>query len=103
MLVLWSTHNLFQIVWQGHTAMQLRCWYIVVALVTWQVSGQAPGDANPECSRDMNAVFHQFPSDWVVLMDTFDYRNIFSGNGPWESVDFDNGGSSNGVGLYNIV
>ena len=80
--------------------MQLRCWCIVVALVTWQVSGQAPGDADPECSRDMNAVFHQFPSDWVILMDTFDYRSLFSGNGPWESMDFDNSGSSNGVGLY---
>lgn len=82
------------------TAMQLKCWCVAIALVTWQASGQAPRDADPDCFEGMNAGFHQFPSNWEILMDTYQYRSLFGSSGPWEHADFD--GSNSGVRGYNI-
>lgn len=64
-------------------------WCVIFALVTWQASGQAPDDHDSDCRTGMNEIRHIFPPEWEVLMDTFDYRDLFLSTDTWEEADFD--------------
>lgn len=41
-------------------------------------SGQAPGDQTPKCRKGLHLDDHIFPAEWKILMDTFDYANLFN-------------------------
>lgn len=56
---------------------------------------QAPGDFNQRCREGNNAARHIFPNNWKILMDTYDYQQLFrpsSSRSVWEVRDFDNDG-----------
>ena len=69
---------------------------LLLVLAASEVSAQAPGDHDPECRINMNEENHIFPENWKVLMDTYDYQNIFdpsgSGDPVWKQKDVDEDG-----------
>ena len=55
------------------------------------IVGQAPGDHDASC-RVGNTATHVFPQNWKVLVDTYDYTNLFTGSIPlpvWKERDVD--------------
>ncbi len=66
---------------------------LILSLTAWQALGQAPGDFNPTCRE--GTLFKTFPADVKLLLDTFDYLNLFEGtNAVWTERDFDTDGST---------
>ena len=60
-------------------------------------SGQAPGDYDRKCREGNNAAEHIFPAEWRILMDTFDYENLFDPfirNPAWTTLDADGDGNT---------
>ena len=47
-------------------------------VLVMQASGQAPGDHAGSCRTGNNAVNHDFPAEFRILVDTWDYENLFS-------------------------
>lgn len=58
-----------------------------------EVLAQAPGDYDPTCRTGLNAPNHIFPEAWRVLVDTYDYENLYNpfefGNVRWITADID--------------
>ena len=59
---------------------------------------QAPGDHDEACRSDVNEAAHRFPMEWRILMDTYDYVNLFEGTTPppvWSERDIDGNTTNN--------
>lgn len=63
----------------------------MVSLLAWQAGAQAPDDFDETCRTGaLTAPQHIFPDDWVLMLDNFDYQNLFEGATPvWQDRDFD--------------
>ena len=61
-------------------------------------SGQAPGDYNASCrTGTQNINNRMFPAEWKILLDTYDYRNLYDPanlNPVWTTRDVDGDGHS---------
>ena len=69
--------------------------YLLIGLSL--ASGQAPGDFSPRCRRGIFLADHIFPAQWKILMDTFDYENLFDPTirePVWTTLDADGDRSS---------
>ena len=55
------------------------------------ISREAPGDHDDSCRENLNAPLHDFPDDWEILVDSYDYGDLFgtTGDTPWSVRDFD--------------
>ena len=77
--------------------------YLVSFTVCLSVTyGQAPGDYSLSCRKGIHAPEHIFPMEWKVLVDTYDYVNLFAGTIPppvWKEGDID-GDTSNWQQLF---
>lgn len=51
---------------------------------------QAPADRDGFCRAGANAPQHDFPPDWEILIDTYDYFTLIGGR--WSEEDFDRDG-----------
>ena len=47
------------------------------AVLATQASGQAPGDHDETCRTGPNIPAHNFAPEWKILVDTYDYQNLF--------------------------
>ena len=57
----------------------------------------APNDFNRRCRAGDNRLNHIFPDNWKVLVDTYNYQQLFrpgSSRSVWESEDFDGDGNT---------
>ena len=55
-----------------------------------EAAAQAPGDHFDFCRTGLNAPRHDFPENWKILMDTYDYFNLFENFGAvWTSTSQD--------------
>lgn len=65
---------------------------VFVAACLSGTASQAPGDHDPACRLGQNAASHIFPAEWRILVDTYDYSNLFnqlSLNAAWTVNDVD--------------
>ena len=68
--------------------------------VALQVAAQAPGDHFQFCRNGTttNSARHVFPEEWEILVDSYDYLNLFEGNNaPWRSTSQDSDSDQVGV------
>ena len=66
---------------------------LILLMLFLYTSGQAPGDHDAFCRvDDVNNATHTFPQNWKVLVDTYDYINLFACSIPppvWKERDVD--------------
>ena len=73
-------------------AVLLRCLLsCLILLCPRAIRAQAPGDFDETCRTGrITAAQHIFPNEWVLLLDSFDYINLYLGSGaPWTARSFD--------------
>lgn len=67
--------------------------FLVMSTCLCFVSGQAPGDHDATCRTGLYANNHIFPTEWRVLVDTYDYQNLYNQlsfpSPPWTANDVD--------------
>ena len=63
----------------------------LLALMSWQAVAQTPDNL---CRTDFRYVDdHNYPDDWHLIVDSYDYENLFGGtSGVWELRDVDGNG-----------
>ena len=67
-------------------------YFLLLSIFVQAISGQAPGDESEFCST---LIGRSSFSDQIVLMSSYNYRNLIKNEGPWIVVDQDN--NNNGV------
>ena len=66
---------------------------IFLAVLAAQASGQAPGDHDKSCRTGINAPDHQFAAEWKILLDSYDYQDLFANTASvWVTNDVDGDG-----------
>lgn len=65
--------------------------FSLLGILHGTICREAPGDHDQSCRENLNAPLHDFPDEWEVLVDSYDYRDLFgtTGNTPWSVRDFD--------------
>lgn len=58
---------------------------------------EAPGDQDATCRTGLDEIHHIFPEEWEVLVDSYDYRNLYGevlgqSRPVWRSQGFDEDG-----------
>ena len=71
-------------------------YFLLLSIFVQAISGQAPGDESELCSTLLDRPSF---SDQIVLMSSYNYRNLIENEGPWIVVDEDD----NNVGLSTTV
>ena len=67
---------------------------LVLLVVIWQASAQAPGDESSACVN----LRGPYPSNISMLMDSRNYEQLITGSGAvWQALDVD--GTGTGVGV----
>lgn len=57
--------------------MELHLSWLLCLSVLGLGCAQAPGDYDPSCRTGMNEDAHIFPQSWELLLDSYDYSNLY--------------------------
>ena len=70
---------------------------MVLLVIVWQASAQAPGDEDQRCLNDRADANDVYPPLTRMLMDSRNYEELITGSRPdWQQLDVD--GTGEGVG-----
>ena len=77
---------------------------LAIKFCCWSIAfGQAPGDYSATCRSGVNAAAHIFPAEWRVLVDNYDYQNLYNPDASPAPVWTDNDVDGDGLSYDSLV